>query len=558
MAKGSSRETNGFGEHCQQIVRGFLLTAVVVDDELSAHGDRQVHSNLTPGDPRAPRPAPTRTHLTEHPSRPLEVDPITWSFARQGMVCGVVAPQDGQNDIEVLAKAVARADIVILDWQLSRRTGQTALPLLERVLRADQPDRLRLIAFYTGEPDQQDVRGQITDTLNALEELHRTVGTTGDHGPIDFGACRIVVYGKPGSSAPDLSTVVKEEELADRLIVDLAEMVHGLLPSLVLTALAAVRENVYRVLKRFGQDLDPAFLAHRACLPQPSESEEHMVEQIASELHGIMDEAVNRENPAGIAAIDSWLADRFEDGRVEFQPKGQGPLRVRVGEVLQMLESGFDNHRPSGLGRKQWPVLSHGLAGDSSASGELDHRLASAMSFRQVLEGSSRQLSMGTVVRQVGAEETTLLCVTPKCDSVRLTGKSSFLFLPLSEPKSNTLQIVVPDDQGKYRRMTVSDRPTEWLIRHFTPGPGDQCVLAKGDESERAFIFRESGDRDGSGEGDESGDGESSDREYRWVGELKPELAQSIAQKVAKRMSRIPLNKSEWLRRSEGTGKRAS
>ncbi len=552
MANGSSGKTNGLGEHCQQIVRGFLLTAVVVDDELSAHANPQVHSNLTPAGPRAPRPAPTQADLTDHPSRPLEVDAITWSFARQGMVCGVVAPQDGQNDVEVLAKAVARADIVILDWRLSRRTGETALPLLEHILRADQPDRLRLIAFYTGEPDQEDVRGQITDTLNTLEELDRTVGTTVDHGPIDFGACRIVVYGKPGSSAADLSTVVKEEELADRLIADVAEMVHGLLPSLVLTALAAVRENVYRVLKRFGQDLDPAFLAHRACLPQPSESEEHMVEQIASELHGIMDEAVSRESPTGIEAIDHWLADRFADGQVEFHPQGQDSIRVPVAEVLKMLNRGFENRRPSNLGKKQWPVLSHGLAGDSGDIEELDHRLASAMSFRQVLEGSSRQLSMGTVVRQVGANKTTLLCVTPRCDSVRLTGKSSFLFLPLSEPKSNTLQIVVPDDQGKYRRMTVSDRPTEWLIKHFTPGPGDQCVLAKGDGSERGFIFRESGD------GHESGDGESGDREYRWVGELKPELAQSIAQKIAKRMSRIPLNKPEWLRRSESTGQRAS
>ena len=39
--------------------------------------------------------------------------------------------------------------------------------------------------------------------------------------------------------------------------------------------------------------------------------------------------------------------------------------------------------------------------------------------------------------------------------------------------------------------------------------------------------------------------------EYRWVGELKPEFAQSVAQAIAKRISRIPLNKSEWLRRYE-------
>ena len=44
--------------------------------------------------------------------------------------------------------------------------------------------------------------------------------------------------------------------------------------------------------------------------------------------------------------------------------------------------------------------------------------------------------------------------------------------------------------------------------------------------------------------------------EYRWVGELKPEFAQSIAQAIAARTSRVPLNKSEWLRRSQSVGER--
>lgn len=551
MANRSSRATNGFREHCQQIVRRFLLTAVVVDDELSAHADPQVHSNLTPPDPLASRQAPTQADLPHHPSWPLKVDPITWSFARQGMVCGVVAPQDGQNDVEALAKAVARADIVILDWRLSRKTGETALPLLKRILRADQPDRLRLIAFYTGEPDQQDIRRRIADNLNALEEPHGTVCTTDDRSPIDFGACRVVVYGKPGSGTDGLNTVVNEEELADRLIAEVAEMAQGLLPSLVLTALAAVRENVYRVLERFGPDLDPAFLAHRTFLSQPSDSEQHMVEQIASELHGIMDEAVSRERPAGNGAIDHWLADRFAEGQVEFHPEGQAAVHVPVGEVLKMLTSGFENERPSSLGKKQWRLLSHGLAGDSSDVGELDLRFASAMSFRQVLEDTSRQLSMGTVVRQVGADETMLLCVTPRCDSVRLTARSSFLFIPLSEPKTDTIQIVVPVGSGDYRRRTISGHPSEWLMKYFTPDPVEQCVLADCDGPGKEFIFHASGD--GECADGECGNGECRSGKYLWIGELKPELAQSIAQTIAKRLSRIPLNKSEWLRRSGST-----
>ena len=541
MANRSSAETSGLDEHCRQVVRDFLLTAVVVDDELSAPADAPVHGGLTPPDQSASGRAPTQAAPQHHPSRPMKVDPITWSFARQGMVCGVVVPQRDHNDLEVLAKAIARADIVILDWRLSRTSGATALPLLERILRADQPERLRLVAFYTGEPDHQDIRSQISECLAALDAPHGPAGTTDDHNRIDFGACRIVVYGKPGSGADALNAVVNEEELAERLIADVAEMVQGLLPSLVLTALAAVRENVYRVLDRFGPDLDPAFLAHRACLLQPADSEQHIVEQIASELHGIMGDTVNSIRPAGREAIEHWLADRFAEDQVAFSTGRQ----AGVHEVLGMLTAGLEEQTPECLrakkGKKRWDLISHGLARGRGAVGELDRRLASRMTFRQVIDGPSRQLSMGTVVRRIGNGNTTFLCATPRCDSIRLTEKSSFLFLPLSEPKGSTLQIVVPADTGQHERMTISAKPSEWLMTSFRPDPVRQCVLADRDGPERGFVFQDV-------------DGWS----YRWVGELKPEFAQSIAQAIAERMSRLPLNKSEWLRRSEPIGQRAS
>ncbi len=68
----------------------------------------------------------------------------------------------------------------------------------------------------------------------------------------------------------------------------------------------------------------------------------------------------------------------------------------------------------------------------------------------------------------------------------------------------------------------------------FEPDPIRQCMLAHGYGPDRRWTFK-----------DVIG------REYRWVGELKAEFAQSVAQAIAERMSRMPLNKSEWLRLSE-------
>ncbi len=528
--------SNGFTEHCREIARRFLLTAIVVDDELSVPADPPVHGDLTAPERSAPvRRGPTSVNPQLHPRRPLKIDPITWSFARQGMVCGVMSPEGRQDDLGALANAVARADIVILDWRLSRSSGANALPLLKRILTEDQPNRLRLIAVYTGEPDHEAIREKIADGLNSLDTSDQAVSAGDSHrGRIDFRACRIVVYGKPGSLAPERRRV-RETALADRLIGDFAEMVEGLLPSLVLTALAAVRDNVYRVLERFGRDLDPAFLVHRACLPQPPESEQHIVEQIASELHGIMDDVVGRTSPAGIEAIERWIGDRFGNDDVVFGPKHKAATPI----VLKMLKDGL-KEQPGPLGLGKYHLLSHGLSGGLAMSHELDRRLASAMDLRQVVADTERQLSMGTVVRQTGDEGSALLCVTPRCDSVRLTGKSSFLFLPLSTAKENTPQVVVPTDDRGFRRMTIIMNPSQWRIEDFEPEPARQCVLARRSGPDQPFTFK-----------DVAG------AAYRWVGELKAEVAQSIAQGIAERMSRMPLNRSEWLRRSARVGERA-
>ena len=395
-----------------------------------------------------------------------------------------------------------------------------------------------MIAFYTSEPYHGKIRKAIKDGLTDLDGPDVEVSTGDDQSTIDFGACRIVLYAKPDSQTPKPSAIVKEEELADRLIADFTDMVEGLLPSLVLTALAAVRENVYRVLERFSPDLDPAFLAHRACLPQPPESEQHIVEQIASELHGIMDDAIGRTSPAGIEAIKHWFADRFENDHILFSTGKEMPQN----DVLAMLEHGVENkHGPLKKDGKDYLIFSSGFSRGSEDSRELDRRLASAMSFRQALADTTRQLSMGTVVHRIGDDNATLLCVTPRCDSVRLTEKSSFLFLPLTDPKSNTPQVVVPISKNEHRRMTISMNPSDWCIMDFYPDPTRQCVLAHLSGPDGSFIFKDASDPEG---------------EYRWVGELKAEFAQSIAQLIAERMSRMPLNKSEWLRRSERVGKR--
>lgn len=522
-----------FSEHCRKIAQGFLLTAIVVDDELSLSKLTEPHDHLI--EPNSSTDTSEENLGDQPPLRTLNVDQITASFLRYNIVCGVVSPQEGDDD--ALAKALSRADITILDWRLGQ--GKTAFPLLEQILSEGHQNQLRLIAIYTGESNADEILKEIKkikEHLNGSPENDSNASADTQLHMIDFGACRIVLYFKDRTPSASPERVVSEEDLPDRLIDDFARMIEGILPSVVVVALTSVRENIFRVLERFGSDLDPAFLTHRVCLPQPQESEQHIVEQIASELHGIMEDTIIKSSPAGIKVIKHWLSDRFGEDNVTFG----NTANFSVDQVLNMLDRGLEEKDNRVLNpSKKLNDLSQGFSGKIESNKTLDLRLASVMSFRQVLDQKQRQLTMGTVIQFAESScEEFLICITPKCDSVRLVGQTSFLFTLLTEPKSSTVQIVVPVNDHDFRRMSISMKPSDWRIMDFMPDPEQECVLSYLENHDPVFTFQTA----------------NKEKRYRWVGELKPEFSQSIAQRIAGRMSRVPLNKSEWLRRSEKKG----
>jgi len=517
-----------FSQHSQKIAKRFLLTALVIDDQLTIPSDSSVRGNLQ---------KPTRETLSKKQGtssektslRTIDVNRITQSFARQGMICGTISPQDEQSDYENLVKTAARADILILDWQLNTQTNENVLPLIQEILNNHLKNQLRLIAIYTGETEPDQILNQIRGVFH---EGDQTDFSGNEHNRIDLGSHRIMVYLKPGTASRHENLIVDERGLVDHLIADFANKIAGLMSGLALTALTAVRENVYRILKCFGSDLDPAFLAHRACLPQPQDSEQHIIEQITSELYGIINDVItDQPSPAGIEAIKRWCDERFEEDQVIFK----NPKIYKEG-VLKILEYGIENQKAPMKG-KNYNLLSDGFSKGSSSSNELDHRLASLMCFRQVFTESLRQLSTGTVIKCLDDQEF-LLCITPKCDTVRLKNPTPFLFLNLrSETIGSALKLVVPVTEKEFQIMKISMHPTDWRIIEFEPKSDSKCVTTELSESDQIYFL-----------------GNADNRKYQWIGELKPEFAQTIAHSIGQTMSRVPINKSEWLRREEKKG----
>ena len=520
---GSADET---GSHNRDFAQRFLQTAVVVDDE--------AYMALGGVDgPKTEVVAPSRhTRASSQDDRPqvyrgsihtLNASSVMDSFSALGVICGVSGPTDSAME------TMRQADIVILDWLLRDGKPQCTLNLL-RDLLAGEVDRnsLRLVAIYTGEARLEEISALIFDELTRghLDPVKDDTKTT-----ISYRHGRIVLYAKSDVNLvePLKHRSVAEEDLPGRLVDDFASMTSGLLPGIALASLTAVREGAHMVLDRFCADLDPAFLAHRACLSNPDDAERQIVNHVAEELRGLMDNAVAEESPAGADAVEHWIRSKG-DGAASFV------FRDRNLDLEQTIALANKGLAASELTKNAFEGLTAGFSGNDVV--ELDERLAWIMSFRTVYNAPPPILWLGSVVTEsADGDERHMICMRPRCDCVRLEEETSFFFLPLVEPQRVTEQIVVRFD-ATFKRLGIQLDPVGWVRRQFRPLIGNGPITAAKRESDGGFEFTD-----------------TSGKRYTWRGELRAEYAQRIAQTFATTLSRVAVDESEWLRRMTKRGR---
>jgi len=157
------------------------------------------------------------------------------------------------------------------------------------------------------------------------------------------------------------------------------------------------------------------------------------------------------------------------------------------------------------------------------------------MSFRTVYNPhmSLQRLWLETVVFREG-DDKHLLCVRPRCDCVRLKESTIFPFLELMDTDKGK-QLVVKTDEG-FTRFGARLDPSGWIQAKFQPSKHPGAVIAQSstDSSSRSPHFC-----------DVKG------QKYVWRGELKPQYSHQIAQMLARRLDRVAIDDSEWLRRIE-------
>ena len=518
--------TATFAEHCRELAQRFLQTAIVVDDEAFVERNENAVDQVVAPGRRTSRLADTDHAAPRSGRHSLDTKAIIDEFATLGVICSAIGPT------VAAMVAIRQADIVVLDWRLKADDPEFALKLLMKIL-TEEPDRnaLRLVAIYTGEAELLRIQGDIFAKLREADldpDLH-------EDGTVIYGHGRVVLYAKPGVNLPHTlqGQQTAENELPRRLVEDFSRVTVGLLPSIALVSLTAVRECAHMVLDRFRAELDPAFLAHRVCLPDPDDAERQIVNHVAEELRGLMDYAVADQEPAGRQSITQWIHERAGDPPQDFQ---FGDRSLSSEDTATLATSGL--HNQGILGRNEFESLSAGFNGGDS--GGLDERLAWIITSRTVLDAPPPRLWLGTVVQwredEDGGQGSQLICLRPRCDSVRLKVKTSFAFLPLGEPRQGQMQLIVRSG-SRYQRRGITLDASGWKVHEFEPDNNRDAVVARKEGTTGPSIFT---DADG--------------RKYEWLGELKAEFAHRVAQTFADALSRVAVDDSEWLRRSARKG----
>ena len=534
--------------YCRRdIVESFLQNVVVVDDLAFMHPVSNSPEDGASGQPIVSPDYPGLPAASENTASSgrsdvsLNADTVINGFADIGMVCAVLNADPDSGFPERTAKVAARADIVVLDWKIHDSAGDDALRVMSDILADDRNShRLRLIAIYTGEPNLRVVSERVKAEIRefyAGEEVE-----VSDPSRITKGPVCVVILAKEGtisSHGPSGSyQEVPEDELANWLVNEFVLMTSGLLRGVALAGIATIRQNAHRLLARFDEDLDPAYLGHRLLLPHPPDAEDHLVAALGSELLSVLEE----DRPgtyADIEAIERWLKEI--EGLELSQPFRITEEGTAVDCWRELLLRGIDASDSPLSNSQKKNLIRNGTAsftdGDDSAT-RSNRQFAALLSLRTRYPGQVPRLALGTILHTIGDDdEQYVLCLQPKCDSVRLDAPSGFPLMPLEtvRPDGNkvSFHVAVELDVDNWREFGVNPKPSELIVRSFAPTTTCRGEVLATEEEPGHFYFEDIGER-----------------RYRWIAEMKEEHAFRVAGAVASALARPGPNDAEWLRRA--------
>jgi len=533
-----------FFEYSKKITEDFLSTAVIFDDQANFGDYSLIKPKIVTSPPTRKRSAGKKTEqASKEPPTKMDGDSVEQShdlnakkvidsFAKKGILCSVIKPEE--HEIEGLHETVTplckNVDLIIFDWELSRISDKTSLPLVKDTIKLFNnscPQQLRLIAIYTGATDIDKVFNQVKEELKIDCQVEDIDGNR-----CQIGACRLLVFAKKAAKTAEGVTKISFEELANFLVEEYTKMTNGLLSNVVMKSFSVIKQNTHQILKKFS-GIDFPFLTHRTCLPNPEEAEEHSATLISEEILSLLEE-YNVGQVSDFKALKYYFDHQPESKKYSLKPFNNVNKLLTKEQVLGLWEQGI-LERPDFLNKKEFEKgkifksLTDIYADD--ANGEiLDLKYAALTTLRSKYSNSLPYLTLGIIVKELSDQEKYWICLQPRCDSVRLSGDTSFPFLPVSD--KGKIHCVIPDGSDSFVRKKISLKFSDCKKISFSANPLTKIIQATAVGAE--FLFQD-----------------IRDNKFRFICELKPEYAQRLSNSFAANISRVATNNTEWLRRCE-------
>jgi hypothetical protein len=423
------------------------------------------------------------------------------SFAKKQIVCSLYQPGKGEsfsNDSDVYELSLA-SDIVIVDWDLGGTPGEKALELIYSLVHQSietKPEQLRLILVYTGEKELEAIAGEVFDKLTtvSMENIEPKKEDEGlsMHSPNS----RVVILGKPERHRIEKYKTheVHQNDLAQRSIEEFSRLASGLLQGAVLLGLAKIRENNRKILSKFDESIDTAFLLHRAISLPHEEAFEHIHPLLVGELQAILQDCL----PGQIitdSLVSDWSLNKWKPNNTALNLLPQqtnanefikniflfGPsLGLHMNSVPLTIAKKKEEKWVWNFDKKKLDKLTSLMfQNDANLS---NHRLAILMSNRTSY-GNKKYLTFGTIIRieEINATQY-LLCILPVCDTVRLEKTRRFIFctLDIKNPDNgvNNANIII-EDNDKIIELFYSSKSYHCTTLDFEPDLDEKKSFSK-------------------------------------------------------------------------------
>ena len=551
-----------FTEMRLQAVRRFAHTMIVVDDEADqSPRDEKVTRLRTPSKVPVARPqsTPALALVAEKPGkRALDAKRLIDGAMDLGLVCSVVRPTRGENVRARVKKVAEAADIVCLDWEIYEDGGDSAAKIIKDIVIQDakRNGRLRLIAIYTGDVTNIKILEKVFDSFSKGFQKKHNLTRESLYISGGGGLKVVCLFKAHGVQLGDArrANQVDESKLPARLQEEFAALSGGLLSTIALATIAAIRSSTHHVLGKITGDLDGPYFHHRALLESVNDAEEYAVDVILSELKNAVDKqevSTMYAGPAALAARIRELANGAATMSLKWQDGATSKeLPVDVGKVVALVVNGYTTEAHDSLpdGKPGKKIIKKQIATFFAKSQELAkeemHRFAILTSIRThpgshpfVSGNGVPTLGLGTIVQH--PDGTYLLCLQASCDSVRLKGKSAFLFIPITPTEENPDHVVPLFKRGQPASIGLVISKLSYALARsieFEPSITTKTVVGTRARQKKEIHFK-------------SADGVK----YLWIASLKQRRALRTAQNFGQNMGRLGFDEFEPYR-NDGEG----